>query len=464
MEYPVDTVMDLYCYYRQKYVLMRDDVTMHVKAPYTSKQVWEHLNGNISMCVFAGPSNTSFLSIDIDMKEPDVVRTVIDTMEDLGIPRSLIYVSDSGGKGYHVEIFFADSIYNWKAKELYGLIIYFGGLDKRKVEYRPTATQSIKLPLGIHQKTQSRCWFVDRETLEPIKDFQYIETIERIPVWQVEQAIKNGNVRRFYKMLEEIKAKEDAGVNSHGSARKKRQTQSPESITIEEEGTRQKCMVAKALQLYRDGGDYNSIHRDLTNWMLEQDPAMYKDSWDEIRRNINNITSWVMRCGRRRELGDDPNHEYHEKTRIFESDAKRIASAPTRSARMLAFLFTVFCDQYGFCGMSYKKLGEIVDHSGEKTMRRAVDAFQEMNLFHVQKGGFSYRGDTLHKVTNKYKFPKDYERTGEYIEIDGLVTPENIYDLYISTIAALCSDGDIRHLTSPEKSDIRKARRRQDAS
>lgn len=451
-KYPVKEMLDRYGFYRQKYVMMRPEFTNHVDNPYTSKQMWEHLNGLMSLCVFAGPHNTSFLSIDVDMKDHEVVRKVINTMVELGFPRERIYVSDSGNKGYHVDVFFERSIYNWMARQMYDLIIFFGKLDKRKVEFRPTDKQAIKLPLGVHQKTGRRCWFVNPDTFEPIETFDYIATTEKIEPWRIDQILKDGNKRRFYIMLEEAKAKEADMAKTP----RKRRVAGASNIYIDEVGTRQQCMVEEALRLYRAGGDYDSIHRGLVDWMGLQDPAMYKDSWQECMRNIDNITGWVMRAGRRQELGDDPTHEYHTNIRIYRSDMNRILRAPTKNARLLAFLFTVFCDKYEFCGLSEKKLASLLSVQSKITVIKASDAIVEKKLFYKTKGGYRNIGNTLKPVTNKYKFPTDYQRSGEYIEINDMVTADNLYELYIRTLASMFDYKDlIMSLSKPELVDVR---------
>ena len=461
-DYPVEAVMDRYCFFRQKYVFMRPDFTKHMAAPYTSRQVWEHLNGSMSLCVFAGPSNTSFLTFDIDLRNPDVVRRVVDTLAELGVPREKIYVSDSGGKGYHVDIFFANSIYNWKAKELYDLVIYFGGLNPRKVEYRPTARQAIKLPLGVHQKTGRRCWFVNRETLEPIEDMGYIDQTGKVEVWRVEEILREGNRRRFYRMLGEIEEETNSPTQDRYEKRtdtecnKRGERSEREPSRITEPGTRQKLMITEALRLYREGGDYGSIHAGLIDWLAAQDRRMYKDSWDECMRNVNNITAWVMRCGRRRELGEDKTHEYRgTKMRVYESDVRRILLGPTKTARLLAFLITIYCDRYEFCGMGVKRFCDELGVKTKDTIIAAANALVAAGLFSRTNGGLRNTGGGLQKVTNKYRFPAGYKRGGEYVEIDGAVTGENIYEMYIRTVAALCGGCDLSGLTKNELADIK---------
>lgn len=456
IKYPVNEMMQRYGFFRGQYVLMRGAVINWVKNKFTTRQMWEHLSGNIALCVFAGPSNTGFLSFDIDLPEPEVVRKVIDTLAELGVPRDKIYVSTSGGKGYHVDIFFSRSIYNWLAKELYDLVIFFGGLNPRKVEYRPTATQAIKLPLGIHQKTGNRCWFLDRETLEPIEDFDYIKKTELVDADLIGDIIHRGNRRRFDIMLADALAEEEktnatAKTSPMRSALNAGATATPASFDITEPGTRQRKMIELALYLYRQGGTYDSIHRDLQDWLYRQNMALISDPLSECLRNIDNITGWVMTKGRRQELGEDTTHEYHRNTRIFESDARRIISAKTRSARLLAFLFTVYCDKYEYCGLGIEKLMEI---SGIKTMNTIIAATNELvkdGLFWKQRGGLKFRDNTLKKVTNKYRFPGGYERGGEFIEIDGLVDSNNITSIYAKTLAALLSEDELReHLTASE--------------
>lgn len=439
LEYPVDVVMDRYCFYRKKYVMMINDMIRAMPYKYGRKQVWEHLNGNIAMCVYAGPSVTKFLTLDVDLHDPSVVRKVIETMVELGIPSDKIYVSESGGKGYHVDIFFEEGIYNWKAKELYDLIIYFSGCSKRKVEYRPTPGQSIKLPLGIHQRTGRRCWFVDRETLEPIEDFNYICGTEKIDPGLIDSILKSGNSRRFSELI--IEARDN---KTEKPVRKK----AVGEIRIEETGTRQSKMVEEALRLFRDGGDENSIRRDLEEWLLKQDRALYSDSMDECMRNISNITKWVMKHGIRNNAKHDPNQERPARVRIYESDIRRIFTAPTKSARMLAFLFTVYCDLFGVCGLSAEKICKILSIRSNKTVVEASKWIEESGIFCKQKGGCKNTGNKLCFVTNKYAFPDDYRREGRCVEINGYINEETFREKYYSTLAKMCSKKELSGVLS----------------
>ena len=95
-----------YCFYRQKYVIMDSQYTKTVAHYFTDKVIESHIDGKYALCVFAGPKVTRFISVDVDEGGKKVVRQVVDTFVKFGIPMDRIYVSTSGRKGYHVDIFF----------------------------------------------------------------------------------------------------------------------------------------------------------------------------------------------------------------------------------------------------------------------------------------------------------------------------------------------------------------------
>ena len=171
----IEVIKKTYGFYRQKYVVMSAKYTKTVNHYYTDKVIESHLNGYYALATFAGEKVTRFISVDIDEGGKKVVRQVMDAFAELGIPRDKIYVSTSGKKGHHVDIFFSPWIYNEKAKNLYDLMIWRTGLNPKKVEFRPTHRQAVKIPLGVHATTGRRCWYLDRDTLQPIERMDYIK-------------------------------------------------------------------------------------------------------------------------------------------------------------------------------------------------------------------------------------------------------------------------------------------------
>ena len=441
-EYPIEAIMERYCFYRQKYVMAGKGWIKHVPYRYGSKQVWEHMNGNISLCVFAGPHKTKFLTFDIDLRDADVVKGVVNTLVDLGIPEDSIYVSESGNKGYHVDIFFDDGVYNWKAKELYGLVIFMGQFNPRKIEYRPTAKQAIKLPLGIHQATGRRCWFVDLRSMKPIENYDYIANVKTVSEELLDDVLEKGNALRFNMLLAEAKAEVPA-------ARKRVAVAT--DIRIDAPGTRQKRTLEYALLLYRNGASEAEIVDGLQTWMAKQDPMMYKDGPDEISRNIQNIARWVVSHGARSERKTSAGERKTARhVKVFRSDIIRVLKAPTKSARMLAFLFTLNCDMCGVCGLGTKRICEELGMSN-KTVVTAAQALVDAGFFNRKDGGYKNMGNRLQAVTNKYTFPEDYRRNGRMVNVD----PTDVRRAYARALMALCDRSELRHkLTAKEYKEV----------
>ena len=95
------------------------------------------------------------MAFDVDTQDnayDDTLELVELLVTYYGIDQQFIYVSNSGNKGYHVELFF-DRAIQWRALEPFYLEV-IEKLDKTKkeVELRPTAN-GLKLPLGVHRKT-----------------------------------------------------------------------------------------------------------------------------------------------------------------------------------------------------------------------------------------------------------------------------------------------------------------------
>ena len=146
------------------------------------------------MGVFAGKWGSKFLCFDVDDGSKESVATIIHELVKLGLNRNQIHVSFSGRKGYHVEIFFEGIVSTDRLHLLYQHVIQNGDLDPHKVEFRPTHTSAIKLPLSVHAKTGNVCWFVDRNTFEPVENTDYLLQIQPIPASSIELVLARCHV------------------------------------------------------------------------------------------------------------------------------------------------------------------------------------------------------------------------------------------------------------------------------
>lgn len=155
----------------------------------TDNVLLKHLHREYSVGIYAGNEGSRFICFDVDDGSPETVSQVINELASLGIPKDRVYVSFSGHKGYHVEVFFDRVVDTNRLYNLYQHVITNGNLNPRKVEFRPTQKMAIKLPLSVHRTTGNICWFVDPATLEPIEDAMYIAEIEQVHVDDISDAL-----------------------------------------------------------------------------------------------------------------------------------------------------------------------------------------------------------------------------------------------------------------------------------
>ncbi|WHY93749.1 hypothetical protein QNK12_09930 [Neobacillus cucumis] len=143
-----------------------------------------HIDGDLTYGIFNGGYFNKFITFDVDFNDSGHARwatlKLIDVLvREFTILRQDIHVSVSGNKGYHVDLFFDKPLPVREIRAFYDQVIaVVGDLPNGQIEFRPSWTQGVKLPLGIHQKTGNRCWFCDNETLTPIKSFEYLLTVE----------------------------------------------------------------------------------------------------------------------------------------------------------------------------------------------------------------------------------------------------------------------------------------------
>lgn len=149
----------------------------------TDSTLCKHLDGNLTLGVFAGKHVTKFICFDVDTKEQsrkdaDYLRNVL--IYGFDIDDKYIHVSDSGNKGYHIELFFTDPISNKVVKEFYNRVLKHGKFTPKQIELRPLHQTGVKLPLGIHKVTGRRCNFVNKDNFDEVYSSDYVRTIQQI--------------------------------------------------------------------------------------------------------------------------------------------------------------------------------------------------------------------------------------------------------------------------------------------
>lgn len=154
---------------KQKRIEQQSDGSYYVKHNGLARShLISHLQGTKTIGIFSGDVYSKYLCFDIDtgsyrkaQARNDVRVLVWSLISEFDIPKEYITVADSGNRGYHIYLCFDDVIHVNYLRAFYHEVLERTGYSTSDIEFRPTATQGVKLPLGIHRKTGNRCYFVD---------------------------------------------------------------------------------------------------------------------------------------------------------------------------------------------------------------------------------------------------------------------------------------------------------------
>jgi hypothetical protein len=187
-----EKLMDLYVLNVNKHLRQRKPSPTSPKTyreyqrPINLSDMKDHIKGKTTIGVFGGNVVTKFITFDIDVSDDkltsednhlrakQITYHLIHTLiEDFNIQPAHIFPSFSGKKGYHVDIFFSESIDKTFTKRLYDLVLERMGADPKQIELRPTSL-GVKVPLGIHKETGQKAFYCDH-TLEKLPDESILE-------------------------------------------------------------------------------------------------------------------------------------------------------------------------------------------------------------------------------------------------------------------------------------------------
>jgi hypothetical protein len=173
----------LYVMTTKKYLLQDEKAYTTQYYPLNDYLLIRHLKGDKTIGVLLGAGGlTKFLCFDVDVKHnpakaKEVTRRLVSLlMLEYGIQQKDIHVSESGGKGYHIELFFDKAIPYTYFEPFYKEILYKLDENIHTIEQRPT-TKGVKIPLGVHRGTKKVCYYVNPISLKPIKNKNYVLSI-----------------------------------------------------------------------------------------------------------------------------------------------------------------------------------------------------------------------------------------------------------------------------------------------
>ncbi len=411
----------LYIQTRKKYLVQFPDryVTMNKSRSdrvivLNDSMIYTHLEGELTYGIFNGGYFNKFISFDVDFTNETTARwatlKLIDVLvSEFNIRRSDVHVSLSGGKGYHVDLFFDKPVPVSEAHLFYeNVMVEVGELPNGQIEFRPSWTQGVKLPLGIHQKTGNRCWFVDNETLEPIESFDYLLDVEPMDssiITDADFGLTDDQAREF----EAVAVETDISVNVvDQSAALQKARRILEAGRLTESNTRHNTTFTLAC-FYNSQGFEREEAVEAIMTILHNTPPEYfsKGSSPELWRKeavrlVNYAYDKDMRLGN----ADKP-------VRIYKSEILAVLQCGTFKQKQMLYAMLVTSKRYGpTFYLTTKTAKQMIGTTSSETVQNSIAAL-------VKKGYVEYRrkgeidkarsletGQVRHKP-NKYRLLLD---------------------------------------------------------
>jgi len=392
-----------------------------------------HLNGKGAYGVFSAKDFTKFLTFDVDVKD-DLQRAkwlamkLVDSLKQVGIEDKDIHVSFSGNKGYHVDLYFNKPIENDIAYEFYEMMLNHSDCTSKEIEFRPHMLKyGVKLPLGIHQATGKRCWYVDYYNyFKPIESFDHILKIEQMEadilyvIMEREQDIYE---EKEVIVVEETRNIIETKITSLGSYKQnideKETIESIEKLVHEGlmiVGTRHNSSFKIAKYFRYQGYDQEESLDMLNEWIRQQDETKYSTSLEGCYKDNELIVQYIYE--------KEVTLTFESKTiEVTYEEMKQIIRLESLNQKLIAYCLLIhskrFANQQGVFYMSFNQMS-IASGLSDKTVRTIVNKLEEIGIINVIARNQilkDSRGAFAGKRPNKYKFNIEEMVSKELCEI-----------------------------------------------
>jgi len=354
------------------------------------------LKGNGAYGVFSAKDFTKFLTFDVDVKG-DLQRAkwitikLVESLKQVGIDDKDIHISISGNKGYHVDLYFNKPIGNDIAYEFYKMMLKHSDCTSKEIEFRPDMLKyGVKLPLGIHQATGKRCWYVDYYNyFKPIKSFDHILTIEQMDVDTIFDIMERE--RDIYEEQEIIEVEETRHlIETQITPLSSYKQNIDENVTIEaierllheglkSVGTRHNSSYKIAKYFKYQGFDQEETLDMLNEWIRQQDERNYTTPLDECYKDNELIVKYIYD----RDIGMTFDSKRIE---VTYEEMKQILSLKTFNQKLITYCLLIhskrFANLQGVFYMSFNQMS-IASGLSDKTVRTIVNQLEQFSILKI---------------------------------------------------------------------------------
>lgn len=284
----------------------------------------------------------------------------------------------------------------------------------KEIEFRPYMLKyGVKLPLGIHQATGKRCWYVDYYNyFKPIESFDHILTIEQMDVdilYAIMEREKDIYEEQEIIDIEETRNIIETKITALGSYKQNvEEKETIESIEkLVHEGlqivsTRHNSSFKIAKYFRYQGYDQEEALDMLNEWIRQQDETKYSTSLEGCYKDNELIVQYIYE--------KEVTLTIESKTiELTYEEMKQIIKLKSLNQKLIAYCLLIhskrYANQQGVFYMSFNQMS-IASGLSDKTVRTNVNKLEEIGIINVIARNQilkDSRGAFAGKKPNKYQ-------------------------------------------------------------
>ena len=449
--------------------------------PLVDSMIAEHLKGRRTYGVFANfNGKTPFMVFDFDFKDQWLeckrhCYAVFRALVECGIPEQYIHANRSGDKGVHLTIYFAEPIHYKEAKQLYQHVLLHARVYdfRKKIEFRPTPAQGVKLPLGKHQRTGRCMTFVDPWNLEKAKPSEYVLEIEQLPLPTLQNALERLNDDGMEPMQDayvqqsacEIVKQAESELFSQAKSLKIYDLGRDRVYTVEhyerilheglqEPGTRHKITYQLCLFLKTFYGlEQKETLHTLLQWLNKQSTKLYTTPYKDAVFDTREIVADIYDKNRIMELGKKELTVTIRELETILTAKNQNGKAYTPKQKSVLFALLMHGKRYAYNDgtfyMTYKQITEATGMVNRQVLRNLIEDFTAMGLTAIHRSN-SLRQGSCFKYPNVYSvlFAQKNTVTNEG---NGCTVQDYTADTFQTIVRNHFSREDLRQLNVPRR-------------
>lgn len=458
----VDKVGDLYVsqFYKwiylskfsSSYVTVQPDQETH-RNMY-KYDIERHLRGDNTLAVLPYQYYSKWLILDIDTYDskdengiswssrPDAMALIGELKHVLKgyFPDDEIHITSSGGKGYHLELFFDKHVPIKDLARVFSILLnevvverYAGVNVEMRPELKGLDGRGVKVALGRNHTNpdyeKNYCGFLDDNFMEIQNEIEYVLNIKKsdsTPIYEMIEAYESDKIKNYRdkyvykskqdKNIQKIQDKKSLCSNSEkvvSNSEKEKfnhiSIRNYYKYGLEQPGTRHDISFKIAILLKDDGYDEEEIKRKLYTWTEEQvKRGMSKGRKAELVKDIESIIKDVFK--------KDCHLPKPKDVCITKSDLKMFEKLHSKSLetkkrvinhQKILFAMIVHSRRYAAIDrkfyMTYEQIMESADIGSKTTVSKVINQLNEWGFIEIITRNKKVHDKSKINLPNTYK-------------------------------------------------------------